>query len=46
MPSQIERKTVPVTVRDETVLWNVWSLLWVIGLLSLEWFLRKFSSLS
>ncbi len=46
MPSQIERKTVPVTVRDETVLWNVWSLLWVVGLLSLEWFLRKFSSLS
>ncbi len=46
MPSQIERKTVPVTVRDETVLWNVWSLVWVVGLLSLEWFLRKFSSLS
>ncbi len=46
MPSQVARKTIPVTVRDETVLWNVWSLLWVVGLLSLEWFLRKFSSLS
>ena len=46
MPSQVARKTIAVTVRDETVLWNVWSLLWVVGLLSLEWFLRKFSSLS
>ena len=46
MPSQVARKTVPVTVRDETVLWNGWSLAWVVGLLSLEWFLRKFSSLS
>ena len=46
LPAQIERKTVPVTVRDETVLWNVWSLAWVVGLFTLEWFLRKFSSLS
>jgi hypothetical protein len=46
LPTAIEAKTVPVTQRQEWVLWNVWSLLWVIGLFTLEWFFRKFSSLS
>jgi hypothetical protein len=46
LPAAIVRATVPVTARAEVVLWNAWSLAWVVGLLSLEWFLRKFSSLS
>ena len=32
--------------RDETILWNRWAMFALIGLLSLEWFLRKFNGLS
>ena len=39
-------KTTPFTHKDEVLLWNRWALLWVIGLLSAEWFLRKFNGLS
>ncbi|OWK46707.1 glutamine amidotransferase [Fimbriiglobus ruber] len=46
MPGSIKQKLVPFTQRDEILLWNRWALFWVIGLLSAEWFLRKFNSLS
>ncbi len=46
LPASVKPKTTPVTHKDEVLLWNRWALLWVIGLLSAEWFLRKFNSLS
>ncbi|MGL6075083.1 MAG: hypothetical protein ACRC8S_13065 [Fimbriiglobus sp.] len=46
LPETVPFVTTNVTQRQEWVLWNVWSLLWVVGLFTLEWFLRKFSSLS
>jgi hypothetical protein len=42
----VETQTAPFARRDETVLWNRWPLFLLIGLLSLEWFLRKFNGLS
>ena len=30
----------------ETVLWNHWAMVLLVGLLTLEWFLRKFNGLS
>ena len=46
LSTSIKPKTVPITQREETVLWNIWSLLIVIALFSFEWFFRKFNSLS
>ncbi len=46
LSTSIKPKTVPITQREETVLWNIWSLLVVIALFSFEWFFRKFNSLS
>lgn len=42
----VRPKSAPFARRDEILLWNKWMLFLVVGLLSLEWFLRKFSSLS
>lgn len=42
----VEPQYAPFSRREETVLWNRWALFLLIGLLSLEWFLRKFSGLS
>lgn len=46
LPESVERKTVPFTQREEILLWNEWTMLWLIGLFTAEWFLRKFNSLS
>ena len=46
LPKNVQPKSTPYTSRDEILLWNVWGLLWVLGLLTAEWFLRKFNSLS
>ena len=46
LPASVKPKTTPFTHKDEVLLWNRWALLWVVGLLSAEWFLRKFNSLS
>ena len=46
MPKDIEPQYAPSSSRDETVLWNRWALFLLIGLLSLEWTLRKFNGLS
>jgi hypothetical protein len=44
--SDVKPKTVTVTRREEVLLWNRWALFAVIGLLSAEWILRKWWSLS
>jgi hypothetical protein len=46
LPDSVTPKRTPFTHKDEVLLWNRWALLWVVGLLSAEWFLRKFNSLS
>lgn len=46
MPGAIEPQLAPYSTRDETILWNRWALFLLIGLLALEWFLRKFNGLS
>jgi uncharacterized membrane protein len=39
-------KTTPFVQREEILLWNRWALLALILLFSLEWFIRKFNSMS
>ncbi|HEY2784875.1 MAG TPA: hypothetical protein VGJ05_07865 [Fimbriiglobus sp.] len=46
LPKAVKPQMAPFARRDEILLWNKWMLFLVVGLLSLEWFLRKFSSLS
>ncbi len=46
LPGKIERKKTPFVVREEFLLWNWWALAVVVGLFALEWFVRKFNSLS
>ena len=46
LPNDVQGKSVPIVRREETVLWNVWSLLAVVLLFSVEWIVRKWSSLS
>jgi hypothetical protein len=46
LPTHVEPQYAPFARRDEAVLWNRWALFLLIGLLSLEWFLRKFNGLS
>jgi uncharacterized membrane protein len=46
LPQKIEPKSSPFRRREELLLWNHWLLLWIIGLFSAEWFLRKLNSLS
>lgn len=46
LADDIREQYAPFARRDETVLWNRWALFLLIGLLSLEWFLRKFNGLS
>ena len=46
LPTKIEPKSATFRRRQEFLLWNHWLLLWVIGLFTAEWFLRKLNSLS
>ncbi|CAN5465893.1 VWA domain-containing protein [soil metagenome] len=46
LAKDLKPQTVVITRREEVLLWNRWMLLAVIGLLSAEWILRKFHSLS
>ncbi len=46
LAASITPKSSPFAQREEILLWNKWLMLWVIGLLSAEWFLRKFNSMS
>jgi len=44
--SRVEPQSSPFVQREEILLWNRWALFAIVGLLSLEWFIRKFNSLS
>ena len=46
LPDRLTPAGVPVTVREEFLLWNRWSFLIVFGLLAVEWIARRLSSLS
>jgi hypothetical protein len=46
LPKDVTSQHATFTHREETLLWNRWALFLLIGLLSLEWFLRKFNGLS
>ena len=46
LPDAVTPQFAPFTRREEILLWNRWLMLWVIGLFSAEWFLRKMNSMS
>ena len=46
LAGNVKPKSSPFVQREEILLWNRWALFAVIGLLTLEWFTRKFNSLS
>lgn len=46
LPDAVKPQYVPVTTRTETVLWNRWAMIVLVGLLTLEWVVRKFNGLS
>lgn len=46
MPDEVKPQFSPFSRRDETTLWNKWAMALLIGLLTLEWVVRKFNSLS
>lgn len=46
MPRSVQPQTAPFARREERLLWNWWAMGALVGLLSLEWFLRKFNGLS
>jgi hypothetical protein len=46
LPEDVKPKSSTLIDRKETLLWNQWAMILLIGLLTLEWFLRKFNGLS
>jgi hypothetical protein len=46
LPNDVKPQSVKQVTREEVLLWNRWPLFLLIGLLSLEWFVRKFNGLS
>lgn len=46
LPDDVRPQLAPYTRRTETILWNKWAMALLIGLLTLEWILRKLNSLS
>ena len=46
LPEQVKPQLAPITIRSETILWNRWALFLLVGLLTLEWVVRKFNGLS
>lgn len=46
LPSDVKPQKAPLSNRREILLWNQWMMLTLFGLLTLEWFLRKFNGLS
>ena len=46
LPDAVKPQYVPVTFRTETILWNRWAMIVLVGLLTLEWVVRKFNGLS
>jgi hypothetical protein len=46
LPADVKTQYAPYSVRTETILWNRWALLLLVGLMTLEWVVRKFNGLS
>jgi hypothetical protein len=46
LPAEVKPQFSPYSRREETLLWNRWAMVVLVGLLTLEWVLRKFNSLS
>lgn len=46
LPDEVQPQFAPYQRRQELLLWNRWALVLLIGLLTLEWVLRKFNGLS
>lgn len=46
LPNEVKPQYSPYQRKEEILLWNRWALFLLIGLLTLEWFLRKFNGLS
>jgi hypothetical protein len=46
LPELVKPQASPYSRREEVLLWNRWALFALIGLLTLEWGLRKFNGLS
>ncbi len=46
LPAAIATQKAPLITRTENVLWNRWALFLLIGLMTVEWVVRKFNSLS
>lgn len=46
LPEAVKPQWVPVTTRTETFLWNQWAMALLVGLLTLEWVVRKLNGLS
>jgi hypothetical protein len=46
LPGDVKGQSARFYHKDEILLWNEWTMALLIGLLTLEWFLRKFNGLS
>jgi hypothetical protein len=46
LPGIVKPQSAPFARREEVLLWNRWALFAIIGLLTLEWVLRKYNGLS
>src|SRR5262249_2656130 len=46
LPDDVQPQSAPYSQKQEILLWNRWALFLLIGLLTVEWFLRKFNGLS
>ncbi|MDB5309636.1 MAG: hypothetical protein JWO38_3838 [Gemmataceae bacterium] len=46
LADQVKPQYTPYSVRTETVLWNRWALFLLVGLMTLEWIVRKLNGLS
>lgn len=46
LPGDLKPQKSPLSNRSETLLWNKWTMILLIGLLSVEWFLRKVNGMS
>ena len=46
LPGMVKPQAAPFARREEILLWNRWAFFAVIGLLTMEWVLRKYNGLS
>ncbi len=46
LPAAVTPQSSPYSRREEVLLWNRWPLFLLVGLLTVEWFLRKYNGLS